>query len=465
MGIVSSFSQSDLDLDPLHSTVASGTVRDESGATLEVRTPGRSAPTLLAASIWAIAALYYLIGFYQRVSPAVMTDELMRSFGIGAGSLGNLSAFYFYFYVAMQIPTGILIDLWGARKLLLGGSLVAAAGTFLFGATHSFVLACAGRAIIGASTAVGWVVLLKLTTHWFPARRFAMLSGLGLLFGNLGALTAQVPLRLAIQHYSWRPVVLTSAAAVVLVGLLTLAFVRNDPSDAGFLSHAPAGVQLSHLRFVDLLKGFRSIFGYRNTWLIFLSQGAIVGSILTFTGLWGTPYLRARFGLAPTQAAMVCSVMIACWAAASPLCGALSDRIGRRKPIYVGGATTAMLGWTALFFLPGVPLAGFIVIAAVTCIASGAVVIGFAFGKESVPVHFLGTISGTVNIGNMIGPTVLQPGVGKVLDHYWTGQVVHGVHVYGVQAFQHGFLLMIAWLLLAVVLLSLTTETHCTQRG
>src|SRR5580698_9744175 len=79
-------------------------------------------PTWLAASIWGIAALFYLTGFYQRVSPAVMTEELMRTFSIGAGSLGNLSAFFFYSYVAMQIPTGILIDSWGARKLLIAGS-------------------------------------------------------------------------------------------------------------------------------------------------------------------------------------------------------------------------------------------------------------------------------------------------------------------------------------------------------
>ena len=81
----------------------------------------------------------------------------------------------------------------------------------------------------------------------------------------------------------------------------------------------------------QLVAGFKSIFGYRNTWFIFLSQGALVGSMLAFTGLWGSPYLRARFGLTPTHAAAVCSIMIACWAAASPVCGALSDRIGRRK--------------------------------------------------------------------------------------------------------------------------------------
>lgn len=421
------------------------------------------APRILAWSIWGIAALFYLSGFYQRVSPAVMTDELMRAFHIGAGSLGNLSAFYFYFYVAMQIPTGILIDYSGARKLLIRGAVVAAAGAFLFGVTHSFVLACVGRAIIGGATAVGWVVLLKLTTHWFPQRRFAMLSGLGLLFGNFGALTAQVPLRISIQHFGWRPVVLVSSGVVLLTGVLAALFVRNDPGEKGYRSEAPAGVGVAHAGIWDLLKAFQSIFRYRNTWLIFLSQGGIVGSILAFTGLWGTPYLRARYGIEPTQAALVCSIMIACWAVSSPICGALSDHIGKRKPIYVTGCLIAALGWAGMLFTPGLPLSGFVLIGAITCLASGAVVIGFALGKESVPLQFLGSISGTINIGNMVGPMLLQPVIGWVLDREWAGGVVHGVHVYAVRAYQMGFLLMIGWLLISTVLLSLTRETYCRQ--
>src|SRR6202051_3904482 len=95
-------------------------------STVPVRDPP---PAWLAWSVWGVAALFYLTGFYQRVSPAVMTSELMRAFGIGAKDLGNLSAFYFYAYVAMQIPTGILGDSWGARKLLVAGSLFVVAGT------------------------------------------------------------------------------------------------------------------------------------------------------------------------------------------------------------------------------------------------------------------------------------------------------------------------------------------------
>lgn len=411
--------------------------------------------------VWGIAALFYLTGFYQRVSPAVMTSELMRDFGLNAKSLGNLSAFYFYFYVAMQIPAGVLIDTWGARKLLFWGALSAGFGTFLFGATSSFALACAGRAIIGGATAAGWLVLLKLATHWFPARRFAMLSGLGLFFGNIGALFAQVPLRILIERFGWRDVVLGSAAILFLVCACVWLAVRNDPSEAGLPSYAPAALRGRDGRsMASLLAGFRSVFAYRNTWLIFCAQGGIVGSILAFTGLWGTPFLRARYGLAPAQAAAVCSVMIVCWAVASPLAGALSDRIGRRKPIYLGGAVVTACGWATMFYA-GLPLAGFVAVAALTSFGSGAVVLGFAYAKESVPVQFLGTISGAINIGNMIGPMLLQPGIGQMLERNWSGQMAGGARVYDLHAYQTAFLLIVAWAALSCVLISATRETFC----
>jgi nitrate/nitrite transporter NarK len=286
-----------------------------------------------------------------------------------------------------------------------------------------------------------------------------MLSGLGLFFGNIGALTAQVPLRLMIEHFGWRAVVLGSGAVVLGVCVLAWAVVRNDPAEKKFRTYAPPALQRKS-RIADLRAGFRKVFEYRNTWLIFFAQGSMVGSILAFTGLWGTPFLKARFGLAPASAAAVCSVMIVCWAVASPVCGAWSDRIGRRKPIYMSGCLVATVGWIVMFYA-ALPLAAFVAVAALTSAACGAVVLGFAYGKESVPVQFLGTISGTINIGNMIGPMLLQPGIGRILDQRWSGQTVNGLRVYGVDAFQTAFLLMVAWLVLACVLISLTRETYC----
>jgi MFS family permease len=439
-------------------------VADLASASVPVEGKLKAPPVWLSIAVWSVPAVFYLFAFYLRSSPAVMTAELMRSFGIGAKDLGSLSAFYFYAYVAMQIPTGMLIDSLGPRRLLIWCSISAAMGAFLFASTTSFALASIGRAITGGATAAAWLVILKLATHWFPSRRFAMLSGLGLAIGNIGALTAQVPLRVLVEHFSWRTVVAASAVAILFVALLAFALVCNDPTMRGYSSYAPRQVQdAKKATLGDLAAGFKRIFGYRNTWLIFFAQGGLVGPILSFTGLWGPPFLKARFAVTSTEAAAICSIMIVCWAVASPSFGALSDKAGRRKPLYVGGCLVALAGWATLFYATALSLPVFVAVAAITSAASGSVILGFAYGKESVPVLYLGTVSGAINIGNMIGPTLLQPGIGRVLDQHWTGAMANGARVYGVDAFQAAFLLSVGWTFASCVLSSLTRETGCRQ--
>jgi sugar phosphate permease len=423
----------------------------------------RFPPLGLALSVWGVAALFYLAVFYMRTSPAVMTTELMRDFGITAVQLGNLSAFYFYAYLLMQIPTGVLVDSWGPRRLLAGGSLLAALGCAIFGITGTFGVAAAGRAITGGATAVGWVVTLKLATHWFPARRFATLSGIGLMIGNLGALVAQVPLRILVERFGWRAVSVGSGGVMIALTLVAWSVIRDDPSDRGYESHASADVRAAtHVPLRQLIAGFKDIFRYRNTWLIFLAQGGFVGGILSFAGLWGVPFLKMRFDIPLTTAAAVCSVMVVFFAVGSPASGYVSDRIGARKPVYLTGVITATVGWSVLFFLP-LSLQGFIAVGAITAFASGANVLAFAYAKESVPSRFLGTISGAINVGNMLGPTLLQPGIGWMLDRVWAGRTLNGVRVYDTNNYQTAFLLVVGWCVLSSVLISLTRDTRCRQ--
>ena len=134
-------------------------------------TPLRLPPAKLAWTVWGLGAVLYLIAFYQRVAPAIMTTELMAEFHITAAALGHLSAFYFYSYVGMQIPTGIIADRWGPRRLLTAGALVAALGSLMFALAPSIGWAYAGRLLIGGSVAVAFVCMLKLASHWIVPRQ------------------------------------------------------------------------------------------------------------------------------------------------------------------------------------------------------------------------------------------------------------------------------------------------------
>ncbi len=156
--------------------------------------PASSTPSLppvtLAWLTWGLLASLYFVGYFQRVAPAVMVDELMRDFSITATMLGNLSAIYFYTYAAMQIPSGLLADAVGPRRVATAAAVIAAAGTVLFAQADSLWMASFGRGLIGASVAVAFVACMKLAGHWFPANRFATVTGVSLLIGNLGGVLA-----------------------------------------------------------------------------------------------------------------------------------------------------------------------------------------------------------------------------------------------------------------------------------
>jgi MFS family permease len=412
----------------------------------------------LAWLVWGLGALLYLIGFYQRVAPAVITGELMTEFALNAAALGQLSALYFYSYVAMQVPTGILADHWGPRRLLSAGAAAAAVGTLLFALSPTYFWSGAGRLLVGASVAVAFVGMLKLASHWLPERHFSLASGLALFTGVVGAVTAGVPLRLLVDAFGWRPVMTVSGLVTALLAMAIWWVVRDDPVQRGYASHAaehPDDTQAPD----GIWAGLKRVIGYRNIRLLFLVPGGLVGSILTFAGLWGVPYLTTHYDLPTTRAAALTSLMLVAWAFGGPVFGALSDRIGLRKPLYLGGMIVAAIGWAVLIFVQTLPMPALIALLTGIGFASGSMIIGFAFAKESVPGRLAGTASGIANMGVMIGPMLLQPAVGVVLDRFWDGTVVDGVRLYGVEAYRTGFALMLAWVVFSIVMLALTAET------
>ncbi|WP_428623513.1 MFS transporter [Sedimenticola sp.] len=420
-------------------------------------------PLRLAWMIWGLGAALYLIGFYQRVAPGVMTTELMSDFQLNAAALGNLSAFYFYSYVAMQVPTGLLADHWGPRRLLASGAIIAGLGTLLFAMAPDALWANLGRLLIGGSVAVAFVGMLKLAGHWLPHKQYSLASGLALFCGVVGAVFAGVPLRLLVSSFGWRPVMLASAIVAFVVALAIWLLVRDDPTEKGYASHAVSHDDETLSPPQGVVAGIRSVLGYRNTWLLFFIPGAGVGSVLTFAGLWGVPFLTTHYGLEKTTAAAICSTLLVSWAVGGPVFGWLSDHLGHRKPLYLLGCVVQLAVWSLVILVPGLPVWLLVLLLIVIGFFSGNMIIGFAFARESAPPRLAGTASGLVNMGVMIGPMLLQPAVGWLLDRYWSGEMLDGARIYGLDAYRNGFGLMLGWLVLALLLIVFTRETHCKQ--
>ena len=426
-----------------------------------MQTKTTTPPLSLAWTIWGFGATFYLMGFFQRVAPAVMTAELMQEFNLNATALGNLSAFYFYSYASMQIPTGILADRWGPRRLLTAGAYVAAAGALLFAMAPTIFWAYLGRFLIGGAVAVAFVGSLKLAGEWFPARYFAMVSGAALFFGIVGAVFAGTPLRILVMAFGWRNTMLVSAALTFVICAGVWLVVRDHPREKGYTGYTDpaAGTKASSRQ--GILSGILEVLRYPNTWLLFVIPGGLVGCVLTFGGLWGVPYLSTHHNLPATEAAALNSALLVAWAIGGPIFGGLSDRIGRRKPLYFLGCTLAVIGWTIILFIPGLSLPLLAILLVMTGFASGCMIISFAFAKESVPAHLSGTVNGVINMGVISGPTLLQPAVGWMLDRNWAGGLHQGIRIYDLSAYRAGFLLMLVWALLSLALLFFTRETRC----
>lgn len=418
-------------------------------------------PLRLAWLVWSVGALFYLMAFFQRVAPAVMTDALMREFQIGAAALGNLSAFYFYSYVAMQIPTGIIADRWGPRRLLSSGALVAGSGTLLFALAPGMLLVGTGRLLIGGSVAVAFVGLLQLSNNWFPPRYYAMAAGMALFVGVIGAVGAGPPLRLLVETYGWRLTIMGSGLATFAIAAGIWILVRDHPRHKGFADWRPPPAGPAAPGRLSIPAGLREVLRHRNTPLLFLAPGGVVGPVLTFSGLWGVPFLTTHYGLTPTRASVLTTTLLVAWAVGGPLFGWLSDHIGRRKPLYIGGCALSLAAWLTAVFVHPLPLAALVAALVVAGFGSGCMIISFAFVKESVPASLSGTATGLINMGVMSGPMLLQPLVGWVLDLGWQGRMADGLRLYGLHTYQAGFGLMLVWTVLALLLLFFTRETRC----
>ena len=131
----------------------------------------------LAWLFFGIVSLSYIMVYFHRVAPAVVSDLLMSEFNLSGAVLGNLAAIYFYVYTLMQLPAGILSDGFGAKKTIFWGMLVSGVGSLIFAGSNILILAYVGRILIGFGVSVIFVSMLKIVTEWFPERQFGALSG------------------------------------------------------------------------------------------------------------------------------------------------------------------------------------------------------------------------------------------------------------------------------------------------
>lgn len=119
----------------------------------------------------------YFLSYLYRTANAVIGPVLTRELALGAGSLGLLTGAYFLAFAAAQLPLGMLLDRFGARRVESALLLVAASGAASFAMADSIGELAVARGMIGLGVSACLMAALKAFALWFPLERQASLTG------------------------------------------------------------------------------------------------------------------------------------------------------------------------------------------------------------------------------------------------------------------------------------------------
>lgn len=397
-----------------------------------------------------LGTLFFGYAFTQRVAPSVMTGELMRDLSVGGAALGGLSAFYFYTYAGIQLPVGVLLDRFGPRKLLSAALVLCAFASVGFAWSETVLGASIGRGLIGGTVAFGFVGTLTIATYWFPPARFAMLSGIVLAVGMVGAMAGQAPLRILVEQFGWRDTMVALGVAGALLGVLLFLIVPNRPRS-----------QAAHTAGRHPLAGLRDVAANPQSWLCAMIGFGPTGTLLAFSGLWAVPWLSTVRGFPVSEAAGIASVVFLGWAVGAPLLGWVSDHIGRRKPVILAGLTLSLAALCVIIFSGITNTWVLITLFFVNGIGSCAMVVCFGAVRELNRRENSATALGLMNMFVVGSGAILQPLIGWLLDLNWSGDMLDGARLYDASAYAVGFTTLVAANVLGLVCGFGLRETYC----
>ncbi|MBA2710192.1 MAG: MFS transporter [Tatlockia sp.] len=358
--------------------------------------------------ICGLGAIYYSYEYFLRISPSVMEHALREHFNLSATGFGVLSAFYYYAYVPLQIPVGVLLDRYGPRLLITIACLICVIGTFIFAGTTVFWIAALGRFMVGFGSAFAFVGVLKLATIWLPEDKLGMVSGLATALGTIGAMIGDNLLGSLVIKIGWRETVnLTAFFGLGLVFILWFG-IRDKKS------HQRKSGTVTNFKksMIDLGIIVRS----KQIWINGMYGCLVYLPTTVFAELWGIPYLKHAHGLSPHAADFANSLLFFGVTIGAPLMGYISDKLKRRKLPMFFGASGAAIIMIIILYLPGLTQIQIEILMFFLGLLYSAQCIVFAVGRELSPTEAAGTAMATTNMIVMLGAMFLQPMVGKLLD-------------------------------------------------
>jgi len=396
----------------------------------------------VAAVAWLVTAVYYFYQYSLRSAPAVMMPQLSEAFGISALGVASIVGLFYYGYSPFSLVAGAAMDKLGPRRLLPFAAAAVGLGAFLF-ATGNSTLAGVGRFIQGAGGVFALVGAIYIATKNFPASQAATLIGATQMFGMAGGSAGQFAVGPAIgSGLPWSSFWTFMGIAGLVVGVLLF-----------FLLPRETKTQKAEEAGSNIVEGFKIVFKNPQSLLCGFVAGLLFIPTTIFDMIWGVRFLEEGHGIDYSTAVLRSAAVPFGWIIGCPLLGYISDRLGRRKPVIIGGAVglLACLAWI-LYGIPNVfpPY----VLGLLAGIASGAAMIPYTVIKEANPPQFGGTAAGVINFLNFTFSALLGPVFGWLLQ-----RASGGAAQMDLRHFQSAFSPLLVGVAIAIVLAFFLKET------
>lgn len=358
--------------------------------------------------ICALGALFYAYEYLLRIAPSAMEDALRLHFNLTATGFGFLSAVYYYAYVPMQLPVGILMDRYGPKRLLTFSCMLCVIGTLMFTNTYSSGISAMGRFMVGMGSAFAFVGVLKLATMWLPENKLAMVAGMTSALGTIGAMVGDNLITACVGHVGWQPSMNWAAIFGIFLSIILWFGVMDHPK------HVFTGPESENMK--KKLHDLTIIIRNKQIWINGFYGCMVYLPTTVFAELWGIPYLRHAHHLSEAQAAFANSLLFFGFMIGAPSMGAISDKICRRKPTMIVGAIGAVVMMSVILYVPNLTPKLLNICIFILGLFYSAQTIVFVVGRELSPAPAAGTAIALTNMIVMIGAMVLQPLVGRLLD-------------------------------------------------
>jgi predicted MFS family arabinose efflux permease len=335
-------------------------------------------------------------------------DPLATEFGWSYAQISFASSLRGLEVGLLSAAVGLLVDRWGPRKLIIGGSVLIFLGYMVLSRVSSLLMFYAAFALIalGMSACTG-TVLLTAVTHWFR-RKAGIATGLVASGFGLGGMLVPIVTGL-IDTLKWRNAMTAVGVGVLLICLPLALLVRHRPEDYGYLPDGDTEIvaEASKARPTEpevnlsVWQALRD----RAFWHVSLSSmchSFVVGAVVTHV----MPYLDS-VGISRATASLVALVLPLCSIAGRLSSGMFSGRFGNR-PVYSSSFVLMTLGllafsaispgtlWLAIPFIITFSLGwGFSVISRITLLREhyGRASFGAIIGFNST-IMMIGNVSG-----------------------------------------------------------------------